>query len=253
MASVFYIIDLVVNGLIFLGFSYRYHQTKVKYYLWLAVAVLASAVSSALLAFLTGVGNLSAIVIYVALILVTLAGLIFIMAQLFLFRDWIQSMRRASKPDQHKLEKADKLCNALKYAYPALTLLLVLAYVLLIVFLTAAGIVAILVALMFTVAVVVQLGVMIWLWLDVQSVGSESMIRKRNQLVRITALAFFSSWPALLGGVGTGFAAIICWWLWYGIALWPNSLVGFDEPPIETNAGFAQPNYPAPPAPVYGK
>jgi len=253
MASAFYIIDLVVNGLIFLGFSYRYHQTKVKYYLWLAVAVLASAVASALLAFLTGIGNLSAIVIYVSLILVTLAGLIFIMAQLYLLRDWIQSMRRASKPEPHKLEKADKLCNALKYTYPALTLLLVLAYVLLIVFLTAAGIIVLLVALMLTVAIVLQLGVMVWLWLDVQSVGSESMIRKRNQLVRIAALTFFSSWPALLGGVGTGFAAIICWWLWYGIALWPNSLVGFDEPPVETNAGFAQPNYPAPPAPIYPK
>jgi len=253
MSSVFYILDLVVSGLIFLAFSYRFSQTRVKYYLWLAVAVLASAVSSALLAFLTGIGDLSAVIIYVALILVTLSGLVFVMAVLFLFRDWIQSMRRSAQPQAHKLEKADKVTNILKFVYPALTLLLVVAYILLLSILVTAGVVALVVALMYTVAVVVQLGVMIWLWLDIQGVSTESMIRKRNQLLRITALTFFSSWPALLGGVGTGIGSVVCWWLWYGIALWPNALVGFEEPPVEVNAGFAQPDYPTPPAPVYGK
>jgi len=253
MSTVFYILDLVVNGLIFLGFSYRYSQTKVKYYLWLAGGVLASAVSSALLAFLTGIGNLSTVVVYVALILASLSGLIFIMAVLFLFRDWIQSMRQSPQPQAHKLEKADKVINILKFTYPGMTLLLVLAYILLLSILVTAGVAAIVVALLYTIAVIVQLGVMIWLWLDVQSVGTESMIWKRNQLVRITALTFFSCWPALLGGVGTGIGSVICWWLWYGIALWPNSLVGFEEPPVEVNADFAQPDYPTPPAAAYGK
>jgi len=254
MSSVFYILDLVVNGLIFLGFAYRYKQTSVKYYLWLAVAVLAEGVSSALLAFLTGVGDLSAIIIYVALILVTLAGLVFVMVVLFLLRDWIQSMRGAPRPAAHKLEKADKIANILKFVYPGLTLLLVVVYILLLSVLVAAGVLALVVGLAYTVAVIVQLVVMVWLWLDIQGADTESMIRKRNQLVRIAALAFFASWPALLGGVGTGVGVAVCWWLWYGIALWPNAFVGYDEQPAaQAAAGFGQPSYPTHPAPVYGK
>jgi len=254
MSSVFYILDLVVNGLIFLGFSYRYQQTKVRYYLWVALAVLAEAVSSALLVFLTGVGDLSAIIIYVALILVTLSGLVFVMAVVFLFRDWIQSMQNSAQPQAHKLAKAEKVINILKYVYPGLTFLLVLVYVLLLSFLFAAGFMAIIVAVAYTAAVIVQLAFMVWLLLDIQSVSDESMMQKRNQLVRIVALTFFASWPALLGGVGTGVGVAVCWWLWYGIALWPNSLVGYDEPPAwKLDTGFGAPVYPTHPDPVHGK
>jgi len=252
--SVFYILDLVVNGLIFLGFSYRYRQTSVKSYLWLALAVLAEAVSSALLGFLVGVGDLSLIIVYVAMILVTLAGLVFAMVMLFLFRDWVQSMRSATQPQAYKLEKAEKVINILRYVYPGLVLLLVVIYVLLLVSVGAAGVLALLVGLAYSCVVFVQLAFMIWLWLDIQKVPNESMIKKRNQLIRLMGLTFFASWPSLLGGVSAGVGVAICWWLWYGIALWPNALVGYSEPPMaESSGGYEHPVYPTYPAAAYEK
>jgi len=258
MVLFFYIVDLVVNGLIFLGFAYRYNQTKVRYYLWLALAVLAEAISDVLLAFLTDIGNLNAAVIYVSLILVVLAGLVFVMTVLFLLQDWIVSMRNAPRPAANKLVVAEKVTRILKFAYPALTLGLVIIYVLMIVSLTAAAAIALVVGLAYTACVIVQVAIMIWLWLDVQTASNESQLRKRNQLVRIAALAFFAAWPSLLGGVGVGIGVAVCWWLWYGIALWPNALVGYEqEPEPDTPAGAVygqQTGYaPAHPAAAYAK
>lgn len=51
--------------------------------------------------------------------------------------------------------------------------------------------------------------------------------------MRLLTLTILSAWPALLDGVASGIGVAVCWWLWYGIALWPGALVGYDLPPLE--------------------
>jgi hypothetical protein len=227
----FYIIDLVINVLIFGGFAFRYKQTSVKYYLYLALAVLGFAVSDALLAFLGDSLNLLIVIVYVSLILVMLCGLVFVLVVLHMLQTWIHSMRNAASPAANKLSTSSKLIRILRIAYPSLIVLMVVFFVLLIFTTVVPSALALIFGLIYSLCVIAQLAVEIWMWLDIQSVSNESQIRKRNQLIRLAGLTFFSSWPSLLGGVGAGIGMSVCWWIWYGIALWPNALVGYDVEP----------------------
>jgi len=231
----FYVIDLAVDVLLAGALFYRFRNTKVRYYLYFAIGVLAEAVASGLLAFLSnsfGLVTLSIIVIYSSLIIYMIANLIFILCVLHMFQAWVRSMRNAPRPSAIKLEKATKLSRILWYIYPALTCLLVLFFVLVVVTLAIAAVLATVTGVAYAVSVVAQLSVTIWLWLDVQhNTGNPSETRKRDQLVRIGAMTFFAAWPSMLSGLGAGIGSSICWWVFFGIALWPNALIGFDEEP----------------------
>jgi len=242
---VFYIVDLVINVLIFGGFALRFKQTSVRCYLYLAGAVLMQIIADVLNGFLSDTSTLSVVVVYGALIVAMLAGLVYVMVVLYLLQVWIQSMRNAARPAKNKLEKSEKFVKVFRIAYPVLTLLLILFFVLLILPTYFPGILAIIIGFVYTVCVVSQLAIVIWMWLDIQSAANESQLRKRNQLVRIGALTFFSAWPSLLGGVGAGIGMSICWWVWYGIALWPDAFVGYEVEPLDAGV---QPGtaYPAP-------
>jgi len=245
MINVFYIIDLIVNLVLAAGFAFRYRQTQVKSYLYLGLAVCGFLVGDVLYAFLLGDLTLTLIIVYVGLAIYALSGLVFVMVVLKLLRTWITSMRRAPAPAAHKLDKSEKLAGYLRYAYPGLTLLSILFFVLLIVSFGAAAILSILVGLLYTICIVTQLAVCVWMWLDIQSVATTSQITKRNQLVRIAALTFFSAWPSMFSGFGVGIGASICWWVFYGIALWPNALVGYELEPEAPGQGQyqAEPDY----------
>jgi len=232
MLNIFYIIDLVINLLILGGFLFRFKQTRVRYYAVIAAAVCAYIVADVLLAIIFDDAVLQIVLIYIAVILFMIGGLVLIMVMLDMMRSWVHSMRNAPLPAANKIQTSEKVVRALRIVYPSLTLLLVLFYVLLIFTLLIAGILAIIVGLAYTVCLCFQLGLVIWLWLDVRQVANQSQATKRNQLVRLGALIFFGAWPSLLSGVGAGIGTSICWWIWYGIALWPNALVGFDEEPV---------------------
>ena len=56
--------------------------------------------------------------------------------------------------------------------------------------------------------------------------------------MRLGALTFWAAWPSLLSGAGAGIGSSICWWIWFGIILWPKALVGYeDEPPSVMGGG----------------
>lgn len=249
----FYVLDLLINAAILGAFVYRYKQTGVKYYKWLAGACGAIVVSSALIAFLAdslAFPGITVFVIYGAMIIVSLAGLVFLYTILFMFQDWVHSMRNAPTPAAHKLDKARQIIDILKKVYPGITLTMIVVYVLLMVSLGFAGILVLLVGLVSSVAIVAQLAVMIWMWLDVKDATDAAQIQKRNQLIRVAAMTFFSAWPALLGGVGAGLGGSVCYWIWYGIALWPNALVGYEQQP-QSDLPHVPMGYPSAPKPAY--
>jgi len=251
MINAFYIIDLVINLLILGGFLFRYKQTKVRYYAVIAGAICSYVIGDVLLAFIFDDAVLQIVLIYIAVILFMIGGLVLIMVMLDILRTWTFSMRNAPLPAANKLQTTDKVVRVLRITYPSLTLLLVIFYVLLIFTLLFAGILAIIVGLVYTICLCFQLGLVIWMWLDVRQVANQSQATKRNQLVRLGALIFFGAWPSLLSGIGAGVGTSICWWIWYGIALWPNALVGYDEEPVSTLPN--QPVYvtPMPGQPAY--
>jgi len=240
---IFYLISFIINLAIFAGFMYRYRETSAKAYLHIGLAVLAEAIAAAILAFL---GDMifdsfivSLVIIYAAAIVGSLAGLVMVMVVLQQLRVWIESMRTGTAPQVNRLDKSEQISKYLRIAYPVLTLLSILFYVLLIVSLGFAAILSIVVAIAFTVAVVTQCAIIVWMYLDLhnQGAGNESELRKRNQLLKLAGLTFFGAWPAMLSGVGAGVGGIVVWWVWYGIALWPGALLGFEEPVQAANAG----------------
>jgi len=254
--DIFSLINLVISLLIFGAFLYRFKETGVKYYQYLGLATLGYVISSGLLAFLLDVNySITVYIVYGAIIISTLTGLVFVLTMLHMLQTWTQSMRQAPFPATNKLDMADKVCRILRIVYPACTATLVVIYVLIMVSLGFAGILAMLVGLVYAISIVAQFAVIIWMYLDIHQVSTESQIKKRNQLIRIAALCLFASGPAMFGGIGAGIAGSICWWIWYAIALWPNALVGFDEKPDHV-VGFGNPMhvdvgaYPKPPPPV---
>jgi hypothetical protein len=254
--DIFSLINLVISLLIFGAFLYRYKQTGVKYYQYLGLATLGFAISAGLLAFLLDLkATLVVYIVYGAVIISAVSGLAFVLCVLHMLQTWVQSMRQAAFPTANKLDMADKVCNILRYVYPACTATLVVIYVLIMFTLTFAAMLAMVVGLVYAVAIVAQFAVIIWMYLDIHSVSTESQLTKRNQLIRIAAMCLFCSGPAMFGGLGVGIAGSLCWWIWYGIALWPGALVGFDEKPDQV-VGFGNPMhvdvgaYPKPPPPV---
>jgi len=239
--DIFALINLVISLLIFGGFLYRYKQTGVKYYQWLGLATLGFVISAGLVAFLLDLSlSLVVYIVYGAVIVSAIAGLVFVLSMLHMLQTWVQSMRQAAFPAANKLDMADKICGYLRIVYPACTALLVVVYVLLMFTMGFAGLLAMLVGLAYAIAIVAQFAVIIWMYLDIHSVSTESQVKKRNQLIRIAALCLFCSGPAMFGGIGVGIAGSLCWWIWYGIALWPGALVGFDEKPDQVH-GFGNP------------
>jgi len=233
---IFYIIALVIQLAVFAGFMVRYRQTQVKSYLHLALATLANAVASAMMAFLGDMIfdslMIMLVIIYAASIISSLAGLVMIMVVLGMLRTWVDSMRAGVKPMANKLDMAEKIFRYLRITYPVLTFVSLVFYVLLIVSLGFAGILALLVGLAMCLAMCVQCGIIVWMYLDMHGSNSvtESENRKKNQLLKLAGLTFFGAWPAMLAGVSAGIGGAVCWWLWYAIALWPGALVGFEEP-----------------------
>jgi len=254
--DIFSLINLVISLVIFGAFLYRFKQTGVKYYQYLGFATLGYVISAGLLAFLLDLSPMIVVyIVYGAVIVSTLAGLVFVLSMLHMLQTWVGSMRQAAFPAANKLDMAEKICGYLRIVYPTCTAVLVVIYVLLMVSLGFAGILAMLVGLVYAIAIVTQFAIIIWMYLDIHSVSTESQIAKRNQLIRIAALCLFASGPAMFGGVGLGLAGSVCWWIWYGIALWPNALCGFDEKPDQV-VGFGNPihvdagAYPKVPPPV---
>jgi len=237
---IFYLIALIIDLAITAGFFVRYRQTSARPYLHLGLATLASAVSSALMAFLGDMlfDNIIIMlaIIYVSAIIASLAGLVMVMVVLGLLRTWIQSMRSGTRPTVNKLDKSEQICKYLRIAFPVLTLLSIAFYVLLVVSLGFAGILALIVGLAFAVAVVVQCFLIVWMYLDLHGANTTtpSMMQKRNQLMKLGGLTFFGAWPAMLAGVGAGIGGAVCWWIWYVIALWSGALIGFEIPAQES-------------------
>lgn len=254
--DIFALINLVISLLIFGAFLYRYKETGVKYYQYLGIATLGFVISAGLVAFVLDLSlSLAVYIVYGAVIISAIAGLAFVLCMLHMLQTWVQSMRQAAFPTANKLDMAEKICGILRLVYPACTATLVVIYVLIMVSLGFAGVLAMLVGLVYAVAIVAQFAIIIWMYLDIHAVSTESQVKKRNQLIRIAAMCLFASGPAMFGGIGVGIAGSLCWWIWYGIALWPNALVGFDERPDQV-VGFGNPMhvdvgaYPKPPPPV---
>jgi len=254
--DIFSLINVVISLIIFGAFLYRYKQTGVKYYQYLGIATLGYVISSGLVAFVLDISlSLAVYIVYGAIIISTLSGLVFVMCLLHMLQTWVESMRQAAFPTANKLDMAEKICGILRIVYPACTATLVVVYVLIMFLLGFAGVLAMLVGLVYAIAIVAQFAVIIWMYLDIHQVSTESQIAKRNQLIRIAALSLFASGPAMFGGLGVGIAGNLCWWIWYGIALWPGALVGIDERPDQV-VGFGNPMhvdigaYPKPPPPV---
>jgi len=254
--DIFAIINLVISLLIFGAFLYRYKETGVKYYQYLGIATLGFVISAGLVAFVLDLSlSLAVYIVYGAVIVSAIAGLAFVLCMLHMLQTWVQSMRQAAFPTANKLDMAEKICGILRIVYPACTATLVVIYILIMVSLGFAGLLAMVVGLVYAIAIVAQFAVIIWMYLDIHAVSTESQVRKRNQLIRIAAMCLFASGPAMFGGLGVGIAGSLCWWIWYGIALWPNALVGFDERPDQV-VGFGNPMhvdvgaYPKPPPPV---
>jgi len=254
--DIFGLINLVINLLIFGAFLYRYKETGVKYYKYLGIATLGFVISAGLVAFVLDISlNVAVFVVYGAVIISTIAGLAFVLCMLHMLQTWVQSMRQAAFPTANKLDVAERICRILRIVYPACTAALVVIYVLVMFTLDFATVLAIIVGLVYAIAIITQIAAIIWMYLDIHAVPSESQVAKRNQLIRIGALCVFASGPAMFGGLGVGIAGSLCWWIWFGIALWPNALVGFDEKPDQI-VGFGNPThvgfgaYPKPPPPV---
>jgi hypothetical protein len=254
--DIFSIINLVISLLICGAFFYRFRETGVKYYQYLGLATLGFVVSAAVFAFAYDMGTaLILYLVYGSVIISSITGLVFVLTMLHMLRTWVLSMRQAPMPQARKLDMAEKICGYLRIVYPACTATLVVVYVLLMVSLGFASMLAMLVGLVYAVAIVAQFAIIVWMYLDIHAVSTESQVTKRNQLIRIGAMCLFSSGPAMFGGMGAGVGGSICWWIWYGIALWPNALVGIDERPDQVQ-GFGNPMhvesgaYPKPPPPV---
>jgi hypothetical protein len=255
---IFYLISCVINVAIAAGFFFRFRQTQIPSYRTIGLAVLANAVAAGLLAFLGdmifGSFIVSLAIIYGASIVSALAGLVMVMVVLGLLRTWIASMRTGMAPAVHKLDKADQICGYLRIAYPVLTLVSILFFVLLIVSLGFAAILSLVIGLVFAVAVVAQCAIIVWMYLDIHNAGTgnESELRKRNQLLKLAGLTFFGAWPAMLSGFGAGIGGAVVWWIWYGIALWPGAFVALDEPVQPAQGGMSAGKYGAtPPVPPY--
>jgi len=254
--DIFSLINLVISLLICGAFLYRHKETGVKYYQTLGFATLGYVISAGILAFAWDMpASIILYLVYGAIIISTLAGLVFVLTMLSMLQTWVASMRQAPFPAANKLDMAEKICGILRIVYPACTATLAVIYVLIMLTLGFASMLAMLVGLVYAIAIVAQFAIIIWMWLDIREVSTESQMAKRNQLVRIGALCLFASGPAMFGGIGVGLAGSLCWWVWYGIALWPNALCGFDERPDQV-VGFGNPHhvesgaYPKPPPPV---
>jgi len=260
MILFFYVIDLVINLFFAGGFFYRYKQTSVVHYAHLGAALLAMVTADALLGFLVDNAGIILYTVNGAIILDMVAGLVIVYVVLNLIKIWIISMKHSAKPAANKLATSERVVGYLKLAYPALTLLSAAFWVMVMVTFYIGATLALLVGLAWTACVVLQLAICAWMYLDIQNVGNASQTAKRNQLIRLIALSFFGAWPALFAGVGVGYGVSICWWIWMGIALWPNALVGYEMMPQNTDVSVAeyngsgmQPKYPNAPEQVYTK
>ena len=229
---VFYLVDAIINFLLSVACFLRYRQYHVKPYRHISIAALVAGCGSILLAFLgDGFDLINAIFIYLSLIIYMFASLVYVLTMVYLFKTWLQSVQNAPRPRANKVNKTQKILRVLTYLYPAYTLLLIVFFVLLIVTLTWATILAVIIGIVYTITMLFQFSLTVYLWKDIQIVGNESELRKRNQLIRLAVLTFVAAWPPLFSGAGAGIGSSICWWVWFAIVLWPKALCNYEEEP----------------------
>jgi len=237
----FYLIDAIINFILAVACFLRFRQYRSfdsKPYLRISLAAFAAGTSSMLLCFLgDGFETLNAVFIYVSLIIYMFSSLVYVLTIVYLLRTWLASMRNAPRPRAHKLARAQKTVRVFTFLYPIFTFILIVFFILLIVTLMWAAILALTVGVLYTLCMIFQIGIIVWLWLDVQVVANETEFRKRNQLIRLGALTFWAAWPSLLSGAGAGIGSSVCWWIWFGIVLWPKALIGYNEEPTATVPG----------------
>jgi len=236
MILIFYLVDFLLNLAFTAGFFYRYKQTTVVHYAYLGAAALAMVMTDTVLAFL--IGNIGHILFIVngAIIINMIAGLVTIYVVLNLITIWIASVKRTPQMGASKMTTSERVFRVLKILYPVLTLLSAIFWIMDMVNIYIGAFFAFLVGVAWTGCVMLQTAICVWMYLDIEIVSNASQIAKRSQLTRLIGLSFFNAWPALFSGMGVGYIASVCWWIWMGIALWPNALVGFEVEPQITHA-----------------
>jgi len=257
LLNIFYIIDLVINAALSAAFFYRFKQTKVNYYKIFGFATLGFLLGDIVL-------EISYIMfesVFVALLILSvgfiigiLSGLVILLTLLHMLQTWCGSMRRAAVPAAVKLDRVDQLVRILKIVYPALSGLFCICYIVIMLGLPAIGAILImLIALVDWVAVVSQIAVSVWVFLDVYRVqAGDPVMEKRDQFIKIIGMTFFAAWPAMFSGLSVGYGASVCWWVFYAIALWKQNLVGFErEPEVKYATQGAQSEYVMKPNPAY--
>lgn len=219
-----------------LAFAYRYYETHLRHYALLSLVLLLKVSDEGLLQ--ARAEELTAWVVYLGLDLAMISNLILVLVPLSLFRSWLQSMPLGFTKTLST--------RTLSWLYPLSFLSLSLGCHLLLLDFIVAAVVMIVSVVVYSISVLLQLYLIYSAWscpdpgqtsLLYLETGNEKIAmnwqRKKCQLTRLFILTALSFWPALLDGIAAGVVVELPWWLWYGVALWPNALVGYDQALLE--------------------
>lgn len=223
-----YLIEALFYGIICAGFTYRYVKTRVRYYLWLCLAAMTSTIIFILLS-LFHLDSLARVLwmLYIFSAVYAVNCLTSFWVIVCLTQDWLKSLRHDQRLDASRRVKVHKTSQVLKFAYPVGIFALLCSEISLI-FSFSLWIFVYIFTAYSSILVLVMFALVVWLWLGIRGFPGVDLVRKKNQILRLCALLFFSSASTIIfGWVETS----VSWLIWSVIALWPGALVGYDEPP----------------------
>jgi hypothetical protein len=225
-----YYVDAVVYGLFFVALMYRFWQSRVRFYALYAIPVFLLFFADVLfIKHLFGDDTFTII-----LMIGQVASLLLAKTTVVMVRAWITSMRQKDERDdlqpsldQQTVNTARWISLALWISFTVFSLVGVVLFILRITngvdkrftYISAGG---------FVLSAVGLMAVCVWLFVKTPAECAD----KKRQMARLMALTVLVSVPVVIySATDHYFVGGVVYWLFVGIVLLPNALVGYNQPP----------------------